>query len=783
MMRKLFTLLVLCFGIVSTSAFAQDETEDLTDYKTACLAAIDNISKIGDSFSMRSMISIAKATLNICQTKDDMSRAMTALRAGVTSYLQTVGTFNDGQVYTGLVGNHSFDTGDVSLWYNIGFDLSQVGLSDITNAISGGDVSGLINAVTINEWNEDTKAVENKGSNAVAGGHNKYYLNSTQLMMQPILGLPAGIYSLSAKVACTPGFFGLNKVHLNALVVPTGIAQEILGDVISNGNWEELFSNFDMTQYMAPFLQNGKLYSGSVGCKNLSTFSDGELRFIIDKGDIVIIGINAGMVPFVGTEQFRADNLQLTGLRAADAILTPAKADLAAALQGLEAVEANYNADNDGTTPQPAFSYNKTLTERYNQALLTAQDKYENDGLADLLTKDNLNNLDGIEAALKNHYKSDIQALNSAKDAFDKQAFIAPAAGEAFNIVMKDNWISLITPKWTGNAVSIDEDMVLRFSQEPGQSVFVLAFGFERTSDTYTNQLRAFVDDYRNKYYLGERDGSLLLTTDASEAVTFTAQPSYTEEGEIHLMIGDLFLGTANSSDALVKTNSGTLLRPARTGLSVLPASEMTFTATIPTGWNAYTLMLPFDAELPEGITASTVTEIGKQLEPGTGSEEQAASYIEHSTSSIVHANVPYIICINNSLSFGEAWGEAFTFTGVPHAVLPSYGEGLLVGRYTPYTTQGTDEYKLTVDEDGFNVFRRLSGQPVAENECYLKCDAPNDVIFVTQADAATGISRTITEPRNHNEGEMYDLSGRRVSRQLQKGSGIVIYNGKKLLR
>lgn len=106
-MKKLFCLLFLCFGIASPAAYAQDEAEDLSDYKTACLAAIDNISKIGDSFSLRSMISIAKTSLNTCRTKDDMRRTMTALRAGVTSYLQTIKTFPDEQIYTGLLGNHS----------------------------------------------------------------------------------------------------------------------------------------------------------------------------------------------------------------------------------------------------------------------------------------------------------------------------------------------------------------------------------------------------------------------------------------------------------------------------------------------------------------------------------------------------------------------------------------------------------------------------------------------------------------------------------------------------
>lgn len=318
-MKKLFFLLILCFGIVSPSAFAQEEAEDLTDYKTACLAAIDNISLIGDNLAMRSVVSLAKSMLNICQSKDAMRRTMTTLRAGVVSYLQMVKTFDEGQVFTGLVGNHSFDTGDLSLWYCIAFDLSQISLTDLTSAMSGGDVSGLVNAVSVNEWNEDTKAVENEGSNTIQGGDQKYYLNSNQLMMQPILGLPAGTYSLNAKMACNSGFFGLTKAHLNALVIPTDIWKEVVGDIMGDiTNLSELFSNFDLTQYMVPFLQSGKLYYASTKCQSLNTFTNAELTFTIDEGDIVVIGMNAGLAPFIGTEQYRMDNLQLIGLQAAD---------------------------------------------------------------------------------------------------------------------------------------------------------------------------------------------------------------------------------------------------------------------------------------------------------------------------------------------------------------------------------------------------------------------------------------------------------------------------------
>ena len=134
-MKTLTLLLLFCIGIVSPAVYAQEQDEDLSDYKTACLEAIDNIGKISDGFSVSSMITIAKSSLNACGTKDDMRRTMTALRAGVTGYLQTVSTFPDGQVYTGLLGNRSFDTGDLSTWYCVDFDLSQISLTDITNAI------------------------------------------------------------------------------------------------------------------------------------------------------------------------------------------------------------------------------------------------------------------------------------------------------------------------------------------------------------------------------------------------------------------------------------------------------------------------------------------------------------------------------------------------------------------------------------------------------------------------------------------------------------------------
>ena len=809
MMKKLF-LLMFCFGVFSSSsAFAQDEpeVEDLTDYKEACNAAIDNIKKISGSISLsiwetlafNTAITGAQAGLDECETKEAMQGVVTGLRAFATALLQTKVTFTDGLTCTGMVANHSFDTGDLSSWHTIGFDLNKVDIEKIRNdIINNGDVSGLVDGIIVDEWKENTKAVENEGENAMSGGHKKYYLNSDmQLIMQPIIGLPAGVYNFEAKVAAPK----LNNVYLNVLVLSADVAREFMDldiplsggeldfnsmfssisiwDIIqgkvdyaklaseklpeilgmeSVSGWTEVLSNTSkIWENIEPLLEFGKLYSKSKWVGN--SFENADMRFMVDEGDVVFIGLNAGLTQFIGIDQYLADNLRITGLHSLGGILSSARANLTAAMEGLKVVEANYNADAAEGAAQPAFTYDKVLTENYNNALQTAQSRRIK-RLRDILTEDDLNDLDRVDEKVNQYVAeiaADIQALNTAKEAFEKGAFIAPQADELFNILMK-----LETPEWTGNAVSIDEDLTMRFSQKPGESAFALAFSFEKASEENNNQLYAFVSDGVNTYYLGEKEGSLALTTDKSEAVIITAVPSYTTEGEVCLMVGDTCLGTTSESNIFVKAEGEDQL----TGLSVPAAAEMAVNVSVPAERGVSTVILPFDAALPEGVSACTVTGVATDL-----------PYIVDETITSLKANTPY--CIT------AAAGD-YTFSGVSRALMPSYGDGLLVGRFTPYTTQGGNEYKLTVDADGFAVFNKADGQPIAENECYLKSDDPNDVIFFTQADAVTGIGE-VESSELRVDSPVFDLSGRRVDSSLFKHSsslkGIYIQGSKKILR
>ena len=119
-MKKTYYLLILCFGLASMASFAQDHqtTGDINDYRNACNEAIDNMSKITGSYSgFISRYQVARNSIRIMSDPRDIRTSMAFLRADiVANYLQIVKTFEAEQDFTGLIGNHSFDTGELSWW-------------------------------------------------------------------------------------------------------------------------------------------------------------------------------------------------------------------------------------------------------------------------------------------------------------------------------------------------------------------------------------------------------------------------------------------------------------------------------------------------------------------------------------------------------------------------------------------------------------------------------------------------------------------------------------------
>lgn len=714
----------------------------LADYYAACKAAIANIERISSGVTLRALTTTAKASLELAGGKEAMLAAMTTLRAGVSGYLQTVKTFADGQTFTGMLGNHSFDTGDMSQWYSVGVDMGKVSISDVTGAISGGDASSLANVVTINEWKTDTRAVRNEDAESEG---RKYHLNARQMLMQPLLGMPAGIYEFSATVSCNPGLLKTDKLHLSVLVVPQEIVQQVIGDVTSGDfNWNDLMANFDMAQYMGTFLQHGKLYSGSTTCTALGSDQNAQLRFFLNSGDIMIVGIDAGTVPFLGNAEYTADNLQLTYLRSANGILDIAKAKLSEEMKQHAAVTANC------TTGDP-FTYAPDVTEAYNQAYDQAQDKLTNDRLKDIQGHIDLSDLEHLDEQVAHLYDDDIQHLIAARQDFDTQAFIAPAGNEEYNIVMKDSWFDLLGRQWTGNALTVSPDLALQFSTKPGEGNYSQAFSFVMASDNQANLLKASTTIGQQNLYLALTDGQFTLTTQADEALTLKAIPSTTREGIITLTTtDDQQLGTADNNSL---TLSGT-----HAGLGISQAKPQTVTLTV-TNARYATLILPFQAEVPEGLTAYSVNEIGGQN--GVTLQLQEAGSLEACT--------PYII-------MGEP--ADYSFTGISRNISYNHTDGLLTGTMNDYTTQG-GEYVLQ-NQDGLVGFYLVdTAHPtVKANHCYITSalGIAAKAMYFGDEDNATRINSIGT---TWNDDSIYDLNGHRVSR-LVKGQTYII-GGKKV--
>ena len=197
-------------------------------------------------------------------------------------------------------------------------------------------------------------------------------------------------------------------------------------------------------------------------------------------------------------------------------------------------------------------------------------------------------------------------------------------------------------------------------------------------------------------------------------------------------------------------------------------ASESTVTLTLSkVGWA--TLILPFDAELPEGVKAWSCGEVNKEK------NELTLNAVEDG---IIRANTPYLINGDEG---------TYTFSGYGMADKDSYTDGLFTGTYIEYqTTANSNTYvlqKKTIDGKDDVAFYLVgeSGQPKVN---------PNR-IYMTYADAAGaprfsfGRGGETTSIDNSqftidNEVVIYDIMGRKVN-TMEKGK-MYIVNGKKVI-
>lgn len=166
---------------------------------------------------------------------------------------------------------------------------------------------------------------------------------------------------------------------------------------------------------------------------------------------------------------------------------------------------------------------------------------------------------------------------------------------------------------------------------------------------------------------------------------------------------------------------------------------DVPFTMT-DAGWG--TLILPFDADVPAGLTAYTC-----------GSISGSVLNLEEAES--IEANTPYIMA--------GATGN-YTFTGVASNTESSYTDGVLTGVFQE--TNVSAGYVLQNGEEGVAFYKIGStAAAVPAYRCYVT--NPSSAAISLRFGGTTGINNAIFDA---NEEPIYDLSGRRIEGELTKG-------------
>lgn len=523
------------------SALAKKTTEliEISDYYIGSIADIDNIDNINRSSSIiRSMTIDTRNNLQLAGTKNAMVALMTTLRLGVMAYMYNNQDYPDGQDLTGAIANQSFDTATMDNWscVSANIDLSEI-VSHIGEILNG-DLSGIFGLIDIKQ-NNDTKVMANHGDHTIEGGHNKYYLTAKQALMQPLIGLPSGVYDYSGSFAGRSGATG----HLSTVAVPSSALGDLISTILENG--------FDIAKLLPIVLQYGKITSTNVTFKGADTFVSGTHRFVVNPGDIIVLVTDAGLAPFIGTDLYYTDNLRLNMVRSGHSIEAEAQAVASKAIRNRTVITANISE----TEP---FHYDQAIVDEYNQTYDEAEAALSDISFTKIMAEGKTT--DAALATVASEYvNAAIAGLADADTKLANEGLIVPDEAAVFNITMADG-----VAKCDGMAATAynkDGTYFLSFTDAPNEDNSLQLFSFERASETLTNVFRAAMNLNGDKYYLTyNMAGKMILTEDEDAAAVFTAEVSYTEEDQIKLHCDRGYMGTLYTAPDFTAQSNHTIL-------------------------------------------------------------------------------------------------------------------------------------------------------------------------------------------------------------------------------
>ena len=259
---------------------------------------------------------------------------------------------------------------------------------------------------------------------------------------------------------------------------------------------------------------------------------------------------------------------------------------------------------------------------------------------------------------------------------------------------------------------------------------------------------------------VGANTAQIRLTDDATKALSIEIIPTATE-GLYNLKNteADALLGCQDDNS---KEKGGLFTVGVRNDFTITKVDMPSVTLKTPSYWA--TLILPFAAEIPKGLTVYSCA--------GADGEVLTLETVES-----IEANTPYLVC-------GATTDFEHTFTGFGAATTTSYTVGLFTGTFVDYKTTANSNTYVLQKNNGDVAFYLVgeSAQPtVNPNRIYMTYEAAAGApkFVFSRGEGTTSIDNSQMTIDN-SQLIIYDLMGRKVN-TMEKGNMYII-NGKKVI-
>lgn len=469
---------------------------------------------------------------------------------------------------------------------------------------------------------------------------------------------------------------------------------------------------------------------------------------IVDEGKLTV-GLNTTDANWTGIT-----NIQLQYLSK----LTDAEAS-AKAKEALHAkLEEAGSMDTETNVGTEAFQIPETAIDAFDKVFDEAAEIY-----------DSSEKVDEIEAATK--------ALEEAMQALKNPTLNAPKEGELFCIAnisegfgYKNNAVSPVYNeakaedgeydlKWY-HIVDANYAQALKFTPVEGKkNQYTISFIDEEGNTRYfsTQALAGYMDGGN----VSTRHDRIRATKEAEKALPF--EISLAGEGVYKLK------NTLHGSNIGSTSDDGFFTTNNLSDLSLVKAEKANVPLSITAaGW--CTLILPFDAEIPEGFEVYSCT--GTEVPVGTST----ALVLEKAES--IEAHTPYIVKGKD--------GDTHDFSDYGTALQDQYAAGLMTGTFTQQKAVA-NTYVLQNQEGKVGFYKVAAGSEptIKPYRAYINADvAEANIVALLLPGIETGINGIVAEDALVN---VYDLNGILVRENVKLGQaleglskGIYIVNGTK---